>query len=249
VRTYTFNNEIFIQINGVMSMLDDIVVARRTKQNFNEAIDWIKVRFVYSPKQRVLLDLLDKAQNIQLPVVAFSLGGIARDANRTWNKLGGYYVSNPDPAYAKKVQQPNPIDITLNCSILTKYAGDMDQIITNILAWTNPQHILSWRIPGVYDHEIRSPVIWNGTLNTTYPTDLNASQIARYQADTSFTIKGWIFKNIPTQGDAKIFKINSDFSLINELTTKYSLDQIDSNFTERVSISAVPQPQIVLNEL
>jgi len=249
VRTYTFNNEIFIQINGVMSMLDDIVIARRSKTNFNEAIDWIKVRFVYSPKQRVLLDLLDKAQNLQLPVVAFYLGGINRDPSRVWNKIAGYYASSPDPSYAKKVPQPNPIDITLNCTILTKYAGDMDQIITHLVAWTNPQHILSWRIPQVYDQEIRSPVIWNGAVNTTYPTDLTSNQVARYQADLSFTIKGWIFKAIPKDGESKIFKINSDFSLINELTTKYSLDQLDSNFTDRVSISAVPQPQILTSDV
>lgn len=229
-----------------MSMLDDVVVARRPKQNFNEAVDWIKVRFVYSPKQRVLLDLLDKAQNIQLPVVAFYLGGINRDTNRVWNKLDGFYARSPDPAYTKKINQPNPVDITLNCSVLTKYASDMDQILTNLIAWTNPQHILSWRIPAIPEQEIRSPVIWNGTVNTTYPTDLNATQVARYQADTSFTIKGWIFKAIPEKSDAKIFKIYSDFSLIPGITTKYSLDELDSELTDRVSISAVPQPQILL---
>ena len=229
-----------------MSMLDDVVVARRPKQNFNEAVDWIKVRFVYSPKQRVLLDLLDKAQNIQLPVVAFYLGGINRDTNRVWNKLDGFYARSPDPAYTKKINQPNPVDITLNCSVLTKYASDMDQILTNLIAWTNPQHILSWRIPAIPEQEIRSPVIWNGTVNTTYPTDLNATQVARYQADTSFTIKGWIFKAIPEKSDAKIFKIYSDFSLIPGITTKYSLDELDSELTDRVSISAVPQPQMLL---
>jgi len=229
-----------------MSMLDDIVVARRPKQNFNEAIDWIKVRFVYSPKQRVLLYLLDKAQNIQLPVVAFYLGGLNRDTNRVWNKLDGFYARSPDPAYTKKINQPNPVDITLNCSVLTKYASDMDQILTNLIAWTNPQHILSWRIPAIPEQEIRSPVIWNGTVNTTYPTDLNATQVARYQADTSFTIKGWIFKSIPTKSDAKIFKIYSDFSLTEGITTKYSLDELDTDLTDRVSISAVPQPQILL---
>jgi hypothetical protein len=230
-------------------MLDDIVIARRAKQNFNDPIDWIKVRFVYSPKQRVLLDLLDKAQNIQLPVVAFYLGGINRDSNRVWNKLDGFYARSPDPAFTKKINQPNPIDITLNCTVLTKYAGDMDQILTNLIAYTNPQHILSWRIPANPEQEIRSPVIWNGTVNTTYPTDLNATQVARYQADTSFTIKGWIFKAIPEKSDRKIFKIYSDFSLVEGITTKYSLDELDTDLTDRISISAVPQPQIVLPEL
>ena len=57
------------------SAMDDIVVKRYNK--YRDAQDSIRCRFVYAPKQRVLADLLDKAQNIQLPVVALTNGGIS----------------------------------------------------------------------------------------------------------------------------------------------------------------------------
>ena len=41
--------------------------------------------------------------------------------------------------------------------------------------------------------EIRSEVLWDGNINLQYPLELRAGDKARVTADTSFTIKGWIF--------------------------------------------------------
>lgn len=227
-----------------MSAIDDIIIKRFNRER--DAKDRIKVRFVYAPKQRVLLDIIDKAQNIQLPVVAVSIGGISRDVNRVWNKIHGSYIPDPNPLYSKKMLQPVPIDLTLNVSILSRYQMDFDQILTCLFAYTDPYLEISWRIGSLPSQEIRSQVIWNGSLATQYPTDLNASQVARVQGDTSFTFKGWIFKAIPEPGDGKIYKINADFTTLQDLTTKYSVDQLDPLTTERVSMSAFPQPQITI---
>lgn len=232
-------------VNMFISALDDIVIKRfdRTRQ----VQDSIKVRFVYAPKQRVLLDLTDKAQNLQLPVVAVSIGGITRDNTRVWNKLQGTHLPSefPNP-YVKKMLQPVPIDLTLNVSILTRYQLDFDQIVTCIFAYTDPYMEISWRTDYNSDQEIRSQVIWNGSLTTQYSTELNASQVARVQGDTSFTFKGWIFKANMEPGDARIYSIKSDLTTSpNELTTKYSLDQLNSSTTERIVLSSFPQPSIL----
>ncbi len=39
----------------------------------------IEVRYVFAPKQRVMYDIINKAQNITLPVVAVNLTSITRD--------------------------------------------------------------------------------------------------------------------------------------------------------------------------
>lgn len=244
MRTYTHNFELVTMVNMFISALDDIIIKRFNREK--EAKDSIKVRFIYAPKQRVILDIIDKAQNIQLPVVAVSIGGINRDNNRVWNKIHGSYISDSNPLYSKKLLQPVPIDLTLNVSILTRYQMDFDQILTCIFAYTDPYLEISWRINSLPSQEIRSHVIWNGTLTTQYPTDLNASQVARIQGDTSFTFKGWIFKAIPEPGEGKIFTINADFTTSNELTTKYSVDQLDPLTSERRTTLAVSQPQIVI---
>jgi len=244
MRTYTHNFELVTMVNMFISALDDVVIKRFNRER--QAKDRIKVRFVYAPKQRVLLDIIDKAQNIQLPVVAVSIGGINRDNNRVWNKIQGSYIPDPNPLYSKRMLQPVPIDLTLNVSILTRYQMDFDQILTCLFAYTDPYLEISWRIGALPSQEIRSQVIWNGSLATQYPTDVNASQVARVQGDTSFTFKGWIFKAIPEPGDGKIYTINADFTTLQELTTKYSVDQLDPLTTERVSMSALPQPQITV---
>jgi hypothetical protein len=244
MRTYTHNFELVTMVNMFISALDDVIIKRFNRER--QAKDRIKVRFVYAPKQRVLLDIIDKAQNIQLPVVAVSIGGINRDANRVWNKIQGSYIPDPNPLYSKRMFQPVPIDLTLNVSILTRYQMDFDQILTCIFAYTDPYLEISWRIGALPSQEIRSQVIWNGSLATQYPTDVNASQVARVQGDTSFTFKGWFFKAIPEPGEGKIHTINADFTTLQELTTKYSADQLDPLTTERVSMSAFPQPQITI---
>lgn len=230
------------------SAMDDIVVKRYNK--YREAQDSIRCRFVYAPKQRVLADLLDKAQNLQLPVVALTNGGITRDPNRVFNKLQGSYITSSDPTVAKKLLQPVPIDLTINMTILTRFQEDYDQIVTNFIPYFDPYIVISWRTPSNPDYEIRSQVLWSGNIAATYPYDINSTTVARVQGETSFTFKGWLFKAAPAKNDATIFNITADFSTLQELTTQYSLDQINTNneivyTTERKTLSGQPQPQLI----
>jgi hypothetical protein len=224
-----------------ISAMDDIIVKRYN--NKREPQDSLRVRFVYAPKQRVLLDLLDKAQNLQLPVVAVHNGGITRDPNRVFNKIQGFYMPDEDSRFSKKVYQPIPINLQINMTILTRYQQDYDQIITNFVPYFDPYIVISWRTPGQSTQEIRSQVEWSGSVNTLYPTDLNATQVARVQGETSFIFKGWLFKAPAATKDAKIFNITADFSTLANLSTQYSLDNIDPAATDRVSLSGQPQPR------
>ena len=74
-----------------VTAFDDIVIKRF---NVNKKVeDRISVRYVYSPKQRVLYDIANLAQNMTLPAVAITIGGINRDNTRVFNKLDGFYYS------------------------------------------------------------------------------------------------------------------------------------------------------------
>jgi len=243
VRKYTYDFEIETMITMFISAMDDIIVKRYN--NKKEAKDSIRCRFVYAPKQRVLLDLVDKAQNLQLPVVAVTNGGIIRDPNRVFNKLQGAYIPSTDTSKIKRLLQPVPIDLTINMTILTRFQQDYDQIITNFIPYFDPYIIISWRTPSMPDYEIRSQVVWSGNVNTTYPYDINATTVARVEGTTSFTFKGWLFKAAPAKEDSKVFTITTDYSLIPELTTKYSIDQLDTSLTDRLTLSAHPQPEVI----
>jgi hypothetical protein len=248
VRKYTYDFEIETMITMFISAMDDIIVKRYN--NKKEPKDSIRCRFVYAPKQRVLLDLLDKAQNLQLPVVAVTNGGLTRDPNRVFNKIQGSYLPSADPLYSNKLFQPVPIDLTINMTIMTRFQQDYDQILTNFIPYFDPYIIISWRTPNRPDQEIRSQVVWSGNVSTEYPTDLNSTQVARVIGTTAFTFKGWLFKAAPSKNDAIIFNINADYSTLSDLTSKYTLEELEAlnangYTTERISISGQPQPRII----
>ena len=231
------------------SAMDDIVVKRYNR--YKEPQDSIRCRFVYAPKQRVLADLLDKAQNIQLPVVALTNGGITRDPNRVFNKIQGSYMASSDPTLANKLLQPVPIDLTINMTILTRFQEDFDQIVTNFVPYFDPYIIISWRTPSMPDQEIRSQVVWSGNVAANYPYDINSTNVARVEGTTSFTFKGWLFKAKPSTPEGIIFNITSDFTTLDELTTKYTLSELNEfnntvgYTTDRVVLSGQPQPRVI----
>jgi hypothetical protein len=98
---------------------------------------------------------------------------------------------------------------------MTKFQTDMDQIISNFVPYNNPYIIISWKIPStqnLYNNfEIRSEILWNGEIGLEYPIDISGVQPARVIANTSFTMKGWLFKGNPEADVKNIFTIDQDF--------------------------------------
>lgn len=234
-----------------VTAFDDIVIKRF---NVNRKVeDRISVRYVYSPKQRVLYDIVNTAQNMTLPAVAVTIGGVSRDNNRVFNKLDGFYYSQGSNKKSGKLRSPVPINITVNMSIITRFQSDMDQILSNFIPYTNPYVIISWPIPDEMglptEQEIRSEVLWDGNMNMTYPVDLNGQEKARIIADTSFTIKGWLFKE-QTNPVGNIYYVTNNFVAQDFITTyedmsgntySYPLSTgLYSNETETIVISGAP---------
>lgn len=261
MKNYTYHFEIKDLITQFVNAFDGIVIKRYNQ--LRESESRIQVRYVYSPKQRVMYDLVNKAQNLTVPVVAISISNVARDENRVFNKIGGFYfpqgVSDRNQtSLSDFYKSPVPVNITINMSILTKFQTDMDQIISNFVPYNNPYIIISWKVPEAMvengfaiPQEIRSEVLWNGNIAINYPTDINASEKYRIVADTSFIIKGWLFGD-PIFPAANIFYVNSNFYSVSSLldttfeqlsgqTFTYPASANLSNDLEVVSISAYPQ--------
>lgn len=175
----------------------------------------------------MLFDLVNPGQNLTLPVVSVTISSISRDVNRVFNKNAGFYAhgtsreSEPgnNTFYYKA---PVPVNIDVKMSILTRYQSDMDQILSNFVPFNNPYIILSWTVPkefGLpYTQEIRSEVLWSGQVNLSYPTDNNGSQKAQIIADTTFTIKGFLFPD-PQAPVKNIFKIDTMITAVSSGAT------------------------------
>ena len=208
-----------------------------------------------------MYDLVNLAQNITVPVVSVHINSISRDESRVFNKISGYHYSRglddkTGQPTAIHYKSPVPVNINVSMSILTKFQYDMDQIISNFVPYNNPYIIISWRVPEdvspagfTYPQEIRSEVLWDGTISMSYPTDITASEKYKIVGDTSFTIKGWLFPSA-TQDVKNIYYIDSNFYNVNlvssvaELTASSFTYPVSSGMVtdmETVSISAFPQ--------
>ena len=244
---YTYDWEIQTLMTMFMNSMSDIVVKRFNVHK--QPQDQIKTRLVYAPKQRVLNDLLDRDQNLQLPVMACYIGGITRDNNRVFNKILGNYQQSPTGSAVYNEKMPLPIDLAINVTIMTRYQADMDQIVSHLIPYINPYFTVSWRTPGRPDHEIRSNVFWNGNVNITYPMDMASSQVARVVADLSFTFKGWMFQ---AKGDevGTILTIHSNFDTAqNGMPTEYLFDEAYQNSSTSSDYLKLegkpPQPKVI----
>ena len=206
----------------------------------------IQVRYVLAPKQRVMYDIVNKAQNLTLPVIAVNMTSISRDSSRVFNKLDGIYNIFEDNN-TSSISMPIPINIEVSMSILARYMQDLEQILSNFVPYSNPYIILSWKEPTSVTsvlREIRSEVLWNGNITLGLPTELAASDKIRITADTSFTIKGWLFKNKNELAN-QIYFIDTNFiatrgELIITDTDYDSYFNSLSSIVETVSLSGTP---------
>ena len=212
MRDQPFYFEIKDLITQFVTAFNSVVINRYDKDRIPSE-EKIRVSYVYAPKQRVIQDLVNKSMHITLPVIAVTIGGIQRDSSRVFNKILGSFYANNGVGTTDYLPQPVPINITVNMSILTKYQTDMDQILSNFIPYNNPYIIISWKIPSAFvqvPQEIRTEVLWSDNMSMTYPTDVDSSTPFRVSADTSFTIKGWLFPK--DQGGANnIFVIDANF--------------------------------------
>lgn len=234
----TFHWEIKDLLIQFLAAFDNVVIKRYNARRVPGTTQ--QVRYVYAPKQRVLYDLINPGQNLTLPVISVTISNITRDVNRVFNKNAGFFAHGTDSelnpaALTYYYRTPVPVNIDVKMYILTRYQSDMDQILSNFVPYNNPYVVISWTVPKDYNlpytQEIRTEVLWNGSINLDYPIDINGGQKAQIIADTTFTIKGFLF---PAAVDpvSNIFKIDSNFTAV---STETDL----SNFTFEELLSQV----------
>lgn len=197
-----------------MAAFNDVAIKRYNADRQTDGKE-IGVGFMYAPKQRVIEDIINKSKQIPLPVISVSINSITRDPERVFNKIEGYIIGTSADADTKRlIPQPVPINIGINMSIVSRYQQDIEQIISNFVPYCDPYITVSWKLPTTedtaYEQEMRTIIEWGGTLNMQYPIELSNNQQARVTCDTSFTIKGWLFKQIDTNIN-KIYNINTSF--------------------------------------
>ena len=246
MKNYTYHFEVMTLIEQFIEALNDIVVKGYDKDLNLIPDSEARVRFLYAPKQRVVQQLTTPGPGgITLPAASVTIGGISRDNSRVVNKNDGFYIPYSDPldpsVVSKKIPQPQPVNITVNVTFMAKYQEHLDQILSNFIPYCNPYIIISWKFP-VKDElnnyqELRTEVLWSGTSNITYPTELAGNAPFRVSADTQFTIKGWLFKS-SEEIIKKIYVINEEFFSTRQGSFKPTI--LEKLTSETITISGRP---------
>jgi hypothetical protein len=226
---YSFNFEIKNLLTQFVAAFDNVVIKRYDKNR--EDKEDISVRYVLAPKQRVMYDIVNKAQNLTLPVAAIELTSVSRDNNRVFNKLSGFNNFR-GPKRSTFIKTPVPVNLSIKMSILARYIQDIDQILSSFVQNTNPYIIITWSEPNKDDDsldktEIRTEILWDGNISLTSPTDTSFNDKFRIVADTAFTIKGWVFRDENTD-DPLIYKITESFYSSPEFVDLLELDDYES---------------------
>ena len=190
----TYNFEIKDLLTQFIAAFDDTVIKRFNRDRTER--QKVEVRYVFAPKQRVMYDVVNKAQNITLPVVTIDLQSVSYDSSRAFNKMDKLY-NYTNEVDNTSVSMPTPVNLEVSMSVLGRYMSDVEQIVTNFAPFTNPYIIICWKEPTETgdDVEIRTEVLWNEQISFNNPTETTYSDKFRIVADTAFTIKGWLFRN------------------------------------------------------
>lgn len=254
----------YFEIKDIMTQFvgafNNIIISRHNKDR--DVRSKVHVRYVYAPKQRVVHDLTNKAKHLTLPVVAVNINSVSRDESRVFNKIeGSYFASEETHISADRTDksqttynmpQPVPVNIEVSMSILARYQTDIEQIISNFVPYNDPYIVISWKLPEGFsnkDEEIRSEVLWGGNLSINYPDDLTSTTPYRLAADTTFTIKTWLFKKHKAP-ITNIFKISTNISPVTALDDSFSFilpyydDLTESSYTTGLGAPLTAAPFI-----
>jgi hypothetical protein len=262
VKSRAFSWEIHDLVGQFIAAFDDVVIGRFNRNR--EEKDRIEVAYVYQPKARVLHDIENRAQNLKLPIGSVVIESVSRNNNRAFNKIEGFtYPARRQDRFSKttvKIPPVVPVDIKVKLSLLATYQTDIDQLISNFAAYANPYIIISWKVPEEFglpaSMPLNSKVEWDGNISLGYPVDINHSARSVITADATFTIEGWLFKDIvdPINNiffiDANFYNTRilsagnfityDDYATLSGADYSYSEGQLKVTEVDTVSISGSP---------
>lgn len=188
------------------TMFNDIDVQRFDTSG--NRIQSIRVPIAYGPKEKFLVRLaqdpnFSKDVAITLPRMSFEITSMNYNSTRklpSTNK--NIHVVTGDEDKLKSQYVPVPFDITIALSVYVKNADDGVQILENILPFFTPEWTNSVNLIPEMDLKMDVPVVFNDlSTEDTYEGDFSTRRALIHTLN--FTIKGYLFGPVRTQGVIK----------------------------------------------
>lgn len=187
------------------TMFNDIDV-----QRFNTAgqrIQTLRVPIAYGPKEKFLVRLsqdpnFDRDVAITLPRMSFEIASMAYNPTRKLPSTQRNVYTFADKDKMKYQYTPVPFDINMSLSIFVKNADDGVQILEGILPFFTPEWTNSVRLIPELNLSMDVPVVFTDiSTEDTYDGDFSTRRALIHTLN--FTIKGYLFGPVRTQGVIK----------------------------------------------
>jgi len=187
------------------TMFNDIDVQRFNQSG--ERVQTLRIPIAYGPKEKFLVRLaqdpnLDKDVAISLPRMSFEITSMNYNPTRKLPSTIKNVYNYEDKDKLKYQYTPVPFDINISLSIFVKNADDGVQILEGILPFFTPEWTNSVKLIPELNLNMDVPVVFNDiSTEDTYDGDFGTRRALIHTLN--FTVKGYLFGPIRTQGVIK----------------------------------------------
>lgn len=212
---YFYHKAISKTVTAFGTLFNDIQV--RHYDESNNPISVLKVPLSYGPVQKFLARIEqspagDRKVALSLPRMSFEMTSIDYDAQRKSSVIQTFKAPKAsDGKVINNIYSPVPYNIGFELNILGKIQDDVLQIIEQILPCFQPAFNVSVRlIPEI--NEVRDiPIILNRVgFRDDYEGDFSTRRVIIYTLN--FTVKTYLFNEIPEDSQGLIKKVQVDYA-------------------------------------
>lgn len=174
----------------------------------------IEIPCIFGDRNIILRSLQNQNGAIKLPLYILTSKGITVDTKREADlHIDVFYqqdeafskLPQDDPLYRPynlKKRRGLPITISYNLTMITKYKEDLDQMCTNWMVHWRPDIYVKWWHPRNKVEPLQSQILWGQNIEIQNNEDFDITRRFKWQANTQFTFKTWIFPGLNYDEDS-----------------------------------------------
>ena len=211
----SYNSEILIATTLMVNVFNDIIIDRRRhglERDYSKPITLssivqqdIEVPCIVGDRGIILRSLENETGKYKMPLIIMEMKDLKTDQARMFDLHSDIFYQQDDsfsdleydnPRYRPKElskMRAQPINITYDITILTKYREDLDQIISNFSVHFRPDIYLKWWHPRNKTRALESQVTWGHNVSFDLPIEYDPTKIFTYKGTSTFTIRSWFF--------------------------------------------------------
>lgn len=205
----SYNKEIMTAQGEVIRLFSNIVtVDRKGKRHL--------VPCAFGQTSRVLKSIMNPSAAPQIyPLITVERMSITIDQSRNIELNNDIAEMASLVHYDPDTRPPTPINIKFRVNVFSKYPEELDMIICNFVPFYNKDVFVTTPHPKIEGRFLSHQIIWDGSVEATWKSDLNNGDQDVQSASTTFTYKTEIFGGTDKLGDddyGRILRINMSLS-------------------------------------